>query len=464
MKYSLKAKLSFSYVLVALFSILLVSVLANQFLEKQFREYIQQNQEENNLAVAQSIRQQYSGENQWNERAVENIGIDALGKGLIVKVTLASGEVIWDARVHNNGMCRQMIDQMAHTMTTHYPGVKGGYVEKAYPLIVENRQVGTANIGYYGPFYLSSNDLTFIKTLNKLNLVAGLLSMFFALLLGIFMAKRLSTPISRVIDAAQMISRGYFGGRIRERSNTKEICQLTDTVNHLAQTLENQEALRKRLTADVAHELRTPLAALQGNLEGMMDGIWPANPDRLKSCHEEIMRMARMVGDLEMLARYDRDSLVLDKKHLDVAALTGSVVQNFENPYFKKGVSLTFSGEETCITADRDKLIQVISNLLSNALKYTPTGGKVDVTVTETTGFVEITVQDNGIGIDEKDLPFVFERFYRGDQSRTRLTGGAGIGLTIARSIVEAHKGKIGVQSKLQVGSEFRVILPKQAD
>lgn len=271
-------------------------------------------------------------------------------------------------------------------------------------------------------------------------------------------------PISRVIGAAQMISRGYFGGRIRERSNTKEICQLTDTVNNLAQNLENQEILRKRLTDDVAHELRTPLATLQGNLEGMIDGVWQADSDRLKSCHEEIMRITRMVGDLETLARYDRDNLILDKTQLDIAALTGSVVQNFQNQYIKKGVFLTFSGQVELIAADRDKMIQVISNLLSNALKYTPTGGNVDVSVAGATDSVEIIVQDNGMGIDEKDVSFIFERFYRADQSRTRLTGGSGIGLTIARAIVEAHNGKIRVQSKLNEGTEFTVILPKQAD
>lgn len=464
LQYSLKTKLSVSYVLVALISILFISVLTNLFLEKQFREYIQQNQEENNLALAQSISQQYSGGNRWNKSALENIGVDALGKGLIVKVTLASGEVIWDAQVHNNGMCQQMIEQMAHTMSTHYPSIKGGYVEKPYPLVLDDQEVGKVEIGYYGPFYLSSNDLTFINTLNKLNLVAGFLSVFFALLLGILMARRLSMPISRVIGAAQMISRGYFGGRIRERSNTKEICQLTDTVNNLAQNLENQEILRKRLTDDVAHELRTPLATLQGNLEGMIDGVWQADSDRLKSCHEEIMRITRMVGDLETLARYDRDNLILDKTQLDIAALTGSVVQNFQNQYIKKGVFLTFSGQVELIAADRDKMIQVISNLLSNALKYTPTGGNVDVSVAGATDSVEIIVQDNGMGIDEKDVSFIFERFYRADQSRTRLTGGSGIGLTIARAIVEAHNGKIRVQSKLNEGTEFTVILPKQAD
>ncbi|ATW28047.1 HAMP domain-containing sensor histidine kinase [Candidatus Formimonas warabiya] len=464
MKYSLKAKLSFSYVMVALISILLISVLTNQFLEKQFREYVQQNQEQKNHTVAVSIRQQYLGEEKWNYAAVESIGINALENGLIIKVTDASGEVIWDAKIHNNGMCQRIIRQMSQNMNTHYPNLKGGYVEKPYPIIVDDKEVGLLNIGYYGPFYLTENDLAFINTLNKLNVAAGLLAMLFALLLGLVMAKRLSTPISRVIDAAQMISRGYFGGRISEKSSTQEICQLTESVNHMAQNLENQEILRKRLTADVAHELRTPLATLRSHLEAMIDGIWQADCDRLQSCHEEIMRITRMVGDLEMLARYDNENLTLNKTQFDLSGLAKQVVQNFESAYVKKGVTLNYSGGEEGIRADKDKMNQVLSNLLSNALKYTPAGGQVDVSVKGTLHTVEVIVKDNGTGIAEDDLPFIYERFYRADKSRTRLTGGSGIGLTITRSIVEAHKGKIEVGSKLNEGSEFRVILPRQAD
>lgn len=462
MQYSLKTKLSLSYVLVALISILLISILTNQFLQKQFLAYVQENQEQQNYAVVEAIRQQYLEDDEWNNYLLESIGVNALENGLIIKIKDASGKILWDAQVHNHGMCQRIIKQMAQNMNTLYPNLKGGYKEKPYPIIIDDREVGRVDIGYYGPFYISQNDVAFINTLNKLNLFAGVLAMAFALVLGLFMAKRISTPISRVIDAARMISQGYFGGRIEEKSNTKEICQLTDTINNLAQNLENQENLRKRLTGDVAHELRTPLATLQGNMECMIDGIWPADTTRLKSCHEEIMRINRMVGDLETLAKYDRDSHNLKKTQFDLGLLTGIVVQNFENHYLKEGVSLNFTGQEEIIDADRDKIVQVMSNLLSNGLKYTPAGGKVDVSVKGNDSWVEITVKDNGMGIAEKDLPFIFERFYRADQSRTRMTGGAGIGLTIVKSIIEAHQGKIEVKSKLNEGTEIKVILPKK--
>lgn len=464
MQYSLKTKLSVSYVLVALISILLISVLTNLFLQKQFREYVRENQEQQNLALVESIRQQYLKNYQWSSSSLESIGVTALENGLIIKIKDKSGKVMWDAQVHNNGMCQRIISQMSQTMNAYDPNLKGGYQEKPYPIIVADKEVGRVEIGYYGPFYMSTTDIAFVNTLNKLNAIAGILAILFALFLGVLMAKRLSTPISRVIDTAQMISQGYFGGRIKEESNTKEICQLTVTVNNLADSLENQERLRKRLTADVAHELRTPLATLQGNMEAMIDGIWTADAERLKSCHEEILRVNRLVGDLEMLARHDSENLLLNKDEFNISVIAEHVVENYQGDFQKKGVTLDLAGSESWILADRDKIKQVLINLLSNALKYTPPGGKVKVEINETMDQVQLIVSDNGIGIPHEDLPFIFERFYRADKSRTRLTGGAGIGLAIVKSIVEAHKGKIEVKSKLNSGTEFKVNLPKQAE
>ncbi|MGI6686546.1 MAG: ATP-binding protein [Bacillota bacterium] len=464
MQYSLKTKLSVSYVLVALISILLISVLTNLFLQKQFREYVRENQEQQNLALVESIRQQYLKNYQWSSSSLESIGVTALENGLIIKIKDKSGKVMWDAQVHNNGMCQRIISQMSQTMNAYDPNLKGGYQEKPYPIIVADKEVGRVEIGYYGPFYMSTTDIAFVNTLNKLNAIAGILAILFALFLGVLMAKRLSTPISRVIDTAQMISQGYFGGQIKEESNTKEICQLTVTVNNLADSLENQERLRKILTADVAHELRTPLATLQGNMEAMIDGIWTADAERLKSCHEEILRVNRLVGDLEMLARHDSENLLLNKDEFNISVLAEHVVENYQGDFQKKGVTLDLAGSESWILADRDKIKQVLINLLSNALKYTPPGSKVKVEINETMDQVQLIVSDNGIGIPHEDLPFIFERFYRADKSRTRLTGGAGIGLAIVKSIVEAHKGKIEVKSKLNSGTEFKVNLPKQAE
>ncbi len=462
MKYSLKLKLSGSYVLVALISIFLITIFTNLLLDRQFRQYVMQNQEQKNKEIVTSIGKLYMGNSMWNMDGMETIGMSALENGMILKVKNSSGKVIWDASLHNNGMCQRIIEHMSQNLSNRYPGLKGTYIERPYPIKYNSSNVGTVEIGSYGPFYLSDNDLEFINTLNKMLIGVGVFSLFFALVLGSIMAKRLSSPISRVIKTAQMISKGYFKDRISEKSSTSEICQLTATINDLADTLDKQETLRKRLTADVAHELRTPIATLQSHMEAMIDGIWKPDSERLKSCHEEIVRISKMVGDLEKLVRYESENLSLNKSEFNISELIWHIIQNFESDYRIKGVDINFVGEDELVKADRDKISQVIVNLISNALKYTPQGGNVEITVKGAEDITEIRVKDDGLGIPDEDLPFIFERFYRADKSRNKHTGGSGIGLTIAKTIIEAHKGHIEARSKVNDGTEFVISLPKE--
>ncbi len=463
MNYSLKAKLSFSYLLVVILSMLFLSIITNIFLEKHFQKYVKQNQEQKNREIVNVINQHYRDNGQWNIDVMETIGVSALENGLIIKIKDVSGKIIWDATAHNNGMCQRIIEHMAQNSGRRYPYIKGDYTKIPYLVKYQERVVGEVQIGSYGPFYLNDNDLAFINTLNKLLIGVGFLAAVFALVIGGIMAKRLSAPISRVGGAAQMIAKGYFAERITEKSNTKEINQLIITINELAQTLAKQEELRKRLTADVAHELRTPAATLQSHLEAMIDGIWEATPQRLQSCHEEIIRINKMIGDLKKLAQYERDSLVLNKEEFDFFELIKRIINNFEREFLNKKISLELIGQEEMIYGDKDKLSQVIINLLSNALKYTSSAGKVEVSISSSQDkTLQIAIKDNGQGISPEDLPYIFERFYRADKSRNRATGGSGIGLTIVKTIVEAHQGRIEVQSDLQEGSCFIVSLPKQ--
>jgi signal transduction histidine kinase len=238
-------------------------------------------------------------------------------------------------------------------------------------------------------------------------------------------------------------------------------------IRQYTDALKQQELLRKRLTSDVAHELRTPLTAVSSHLEAMIDGLWEVTPARLQSCYEEIGRISGLVADLEQLAKTENENLRLSKTEVDLLELAHTVVNNFETEAAKKKLSVSVDGEKTVIFADKDRLNQVLTNLLSNAIKYTPENGEIQITANNTEKSGIITVADNGIGIPEGDLPFIFERFYRADKSRTRSTGGAGIGLAIAKSIVEAHGGKIEAKSEPGQGSCFTVTLPgltSQAD
>jgi signal transduction histidine kinase len=316
-------------------------------------------------------------------------------------------------------------------------------------------------VGYYGPYYFTTNDIQFLNSINKLLIAVAILSLLVAIAVASFMSGKISKPITKAINTAGEISKRNYSHRIAEKSNTYEMTKLSDTINNLADSLEKQENLRKQMAADVAHELRTPLANLQSTLEAMIDGVWPAYEDRLKSCHEEIIRINRLVGDLEKLERIEAENSVLDISEFDVTDLIASTIRNFEPEFRKKGVALNFIGEPAGISADRDKLSQVVINLISNALKYTPEGGRVDVGVKESDSNIEITVADTGKGIPEEDIPYIFERFYRADKSRNRLTGGLGLGLTITKSIVEAHNGEISVKSVIDKGTEFIIVIPK---
>lgn len=299
------------------------------------------------------------------------------------------------------------------------------------------------------------------KTLNKILIGVGAASLCCALILGLIMAEGLSRPILKVINIAEMISKGDYSQKIQKKSNIEEIDKLTTAINSLGISLHEQEKLRERLTRDVSHELRTPLSTLQSHMEALIDGIWEPTPDRLISCHEEILRLKRLVGDLEKLAQYESENLVLNKTKFNIGEVIKNIVLNFEKEFLNKGVSLIFHEKDIISYLDKDKISQVVVNLISNALKYTPKDGKVEVQIYEEETYIELSVKDTGIGISQDDLPYVFERFYRADESRNKLTGGAGIGLTISKSIVNAHGGSITVDSIIDQGTNFMVKIPK---
>jgi signal transduction histidine kinase len=464
--------MALSYVLVALLSILLVSAFANGALEDQFRRYVRDSEQKRNLQLAEVIAGQRLPDGTWDEAGLTVIGMNALDQGMIVRVVDPSGRTIWDAAEHNNGLCRQMIVHMAANMESRYPNWKGAYTEQSYAVRSGAAQVGTAWIGYYGPFFLNDEDLAFINALNRLLLWAALATLAPAVGIGLLMARGIGAPLARVVAATQRIAGGSLDVRLPSVTRIKEIDRIASAVNELSSSLRAQETLRKRLTADMAHELRTPLSTLQSHIEAMIDGVWKPDTDRLGALHGEILRINRMVADMENLARYESGSLVLEKKDADLSALISRIVENHRPQFHSKGVELAFNRADTggpvpaapvMAKIDVDRISQVVINLLANALKFTPAGGSVEARVTAGSGSAEIAVSDTGCGIPAADLPLVFERLYRADSSRSRSTGGSGIGLAIAKAIVEAHGGRIWVESTPGRGSRFMVELPHAA-
>ena len=458
----LRTKLSASYVLIIIICVSIIIILSNIVLERQFRTYVSSQQEQEEQSIVLLLSQSYYATEGWNESAIEDIGMNALDNNLIVKVTDADGTVIWDANTYQSSMCQQMLTDMSSNMQSRYSNWQGGYEENSYDLLYNGQTVGIASIGYYGPFFYTDSELSFINTIDTLILWTGVFTALLALVIGIVISRQISNPITRVIEKAQRIAEGSYGDSITDKTRTKEIRRLLDTVNKLAETLQKQEERSTQASSDIAHELRTPLATIQGNLEAVMDGVMELNPDRVKVIYDEILRISRLVGDLAELARYERKESELHQKQFDLSTLILDTIATVRGNFEKESKELRFEGEKQIILADQDKIHQVILNLLSNALKYTRQGDHIDISLTGNPDTVQIKITDTGIGIPEADLPYVFDRFYRADKSRSRKSGGAGIGLTIVKSIVTTHNGTIAVNSQPDIGTEFTITLPRE--
>lgn len=290
--------------------------------------------------------------------------------------------------------------------------------------------------------------------------VVGIISIVFAAIAGIILAGKISVPVKAATRAAKDIARGNYNNRINTDICTMELSELGNVVNHMAESLDNQEMLRRRLTSDVAHELRTPVANVSSNIEAIIEGVFEPTNERLSSCYNELERITGIITELEKLRQIEGENMILHIGHVDIYELAKEVKLIFENEMSKKNIRCDIIGEHIDVCVDKDKMSQVLNNLISNAVKYTDNYGNIQITVIQENENVVITVEDNGCGIDDNDIPYIFERFYRTDKSRNRSTGGAGIGLTITRAIVQLHGGTIHVESKKGVGSLFKVTIP----
>lgn len=463
MKFSLKSQLSAVIALIVLLTVALISFLSNELIQDQFKSYLAAQQRKTAEQLVESISLQYDDvSGLWDTEFVHAIGMNAMNAGYMIRVTDRSGGTVWDAQTCDMTLCTTIMDDISHRMMTNSPDSHGEFTTKTYPAMQSSVQVGTVSISYYGPFFLNEDDFLFLKELNRILLGIGVASLFIALATGVSFARYISRPLMKTMLLTQEIAAGNYEARITEREGSTEIRNLTGSINHMAEVLEQQENLRKQLTADVAHELRTPLTTVQTHIEAMVEGVWEPTCERLESCYEELSRLSVLVNDLENLAKVESANLSLEKNILDLRELVEKVLSGFEKERQEKNLKTEVSGFCQPIVADGDRIRQVCINLISNAFKYTPEEGSVTVTLSDAEDSVIMAVNDNGMGISEEELPFVFERFYRADKSRNRNTGGSGIGLAIVKSIVRAHGGTIRAYSKRGEGSTFTVILPKE--
>lgn len=320
-------------------------------------------------------------------------------------------------------------------------------------------------VQHMGPGPMMMGGPTPGGTLDKVNesfILSTVLALVLGLAMSLILARELSLPISGLTSAVHGIARGDYSRRVSPKGG-REIQELGEAFNMLASGLETNEALRRNMVADVAHELRTPLASLKGQLEAIEDGVIDCGPSTITSLSEDVNILTRLVDDLQQLAKAEAGEMELERVEVDVAEALTSVAGRFAKEADEKGISIQVRLDESVPDASADplRLAQVLSNLVNNALAHTPRGGRVMMGVrTAEEGMVELWVTDTGSGISAEDLPFIFERFYRAEPARDRARGGAGIGLAVARSLVEAHGGTISAASEPGRGTSISFTLP----
>lgn len=298
--------------------------------------------------------------------------------------------------------------------------------------------------------------------LGRLHALAALLAGALGLVAALLVAAPLSRPLRRLTDGARRMQAGELDVRVQPAGGG-ELAELAVALNRLAATLQRAEELRQDATADLAHELRTPLSGIIGRIEAAQDGVMSDAPANLEAMHDEALRLRALVDDLTALGEAQRPGLLIEHNAVDLAELARTRVEMRRPAFEEKGVVLTVDTDTAVVAGDPVRLGQVIDNLLSNAVRYTDPGGSVRVGVASRGNEVTLVVQDTGIGVSAEELPHVFERFWRSEKSRSRDRGGAGIGLAIVHALVTAHDGRVEVTSSPGHGSTFTVVLPRGA-
>ncbi len=301
----------------------------------------------------------------------------------------------------------------------------------------------------------------FLGSVNRSALFAGIAAGSLALILGSVLFVQIIRPLRGLSAAAQGIAAGDLSQRVPLTSHD-EISQVSATFNHMAETLQRYAAERRNMIGDIAHDLRTPLSIIQGNLEAMLDGVLPATPEELSSLHQETLHLNRLITDLRTLSLAESGQLHLQKQTVEPGSLVQQVSDRMHLSAEEKNITLEtdIASDLPQVQADPERLMQVMTNLVDNAIRYNTNGSRVIVAVRPAKECIELSVSDNGPGIPTEDIPHLFERFWRAEKSRNRATGGSGLGLAIVKQLVEAHHGQVQVESQIGYGTRFTIHLP----
>ncbi len=452
---SIRRRLSFLLVMCSIVAILLITLFVNITVNDKFNKYMIDIQNKRYERIVGHFEEIYKRDGRWSGNSGSELMHEAYMGNYCLTLRDNNKKVIW-------GMDPEDIRYKSHfnSMIVKETGV---YTSKTFEIKREGNIVGYIDIGQYSSVLLTEEDVNFKAAINKSIFASSIVTLIIIISISLYFSKQFSVPIKEISNMSVNLSRGKFDFRSKTKSNIEELENLRMSINILAEKLNHQEMLRKRLVSDISHEIRTPLNVLQNNLEAMIDGVFPVNEERLVSLNEEVIRFGRLLSNLDILKEFEGESIGLDLQTIALDELIESIYSDFSVAAESKGIKLKYEikpRENYNIIGDKDKLKQVFINLISNAVKFTEGSEEILIKLYNDKENVVVEIKDNGIGINKEDLQFIFERLYRGDKSRNKIEGN-GIGLTIVKSILKLHSATIDVESEEGNGTTFRINFTK---
>jgi signal transduction histidine kinase len=463
MKRTIKWQLLLSFVSLSFILVGAFSWITLNLLESHFADYVRERQESELEEYSTDLENLYQQNGTWeeNSQAIQRVGRNALQQSVIVRIFDEDGQLLWSPSASEEEDAKNKVQDHLLHMEQMVGGMESDYVQSRSPLYDGTEEIGMMEIQSVGPYAYTEHDALFISDMESKLVLVAFFSLLIPLFFALLVAKKLSSPIVTINDFTKEIAKGRYSSLSLEETGIREIDDLLVSVNDLSLQLQHQQKIRNRLSSDIAHEIRTPLTTLKGNIEAMIDGVWEISEERLYRCYEEVSRITRLIGEIDRINELESQESQLQKTTFDLTELAQQIVDNFQPMLVENKLNCSVSGDRVFISADRDKIHQVLTNLLANAIKFTPSGGRIDLSVSQSKGTTSFRIIDNGQGIPPDEVGQIFERFYMAEPSRNSKLGGQGIGLSIVKGIVNAHQGTISVDSIYGKGTTFTINLPK---
>lgn len=460
---SINSKLIISFTLIMIVTIITIRFFVNTNFKNSFEKYVDDsNKVEINHLIEFDLKGIYSND-EWDMNLIENLGVDSIRKGITIEIYNKNDQKLWSVFEDEKVLSDTTLSEISKNIKS-IEKKKDNYF-KEFKVDINNDDgelVGYAYIGHYEFTYYMENDIQFFNAANKIIDIIGIISIGSIIIISIIISKSIANPISKVSKMAKLIGEGNYKKEVSYKSSIREIDDLISSINKLSNELKEQENLRKQLTEDIAHELRTPLTSIRGHLDTIIAGIWQPTNERLISINEEVIRITNIVDELRKLAKFDKEKNNLNKEIVDLKKYIKSIVYNYEGKALEKNIIIKYKLEDIKALIDKEKFAQVIINILANAIKYNNGNNEIYIRSFKKDNNIVISIKDYGVGIAKSEQKNIFERFYRVDKSRGANEKGMGVGLTIAKSIVNAHGGEIKVYSEINKGSEFIITLPNE--